>query len=216
MGSCSSGVVVSRRVSSADSPGGSDPPSSRGSMSSARPSSRSLRKPPTSQRQTVARLRRYVGQPSGSQQAQQQKEQNRAFAGQLPAVPRMSSMAPSQTANPGASSSSSLPTLPSIEGASAVQLASARAAAAARQPQRVQALGAAYGLPPALARAASRPQVGPVAIGPGGAVRRAGGSLPPAAPSQVLAARLAQEQGGLHAGVQRPQPPAAVSVNPAR
>ena len=103
--------------------------------------------------------------------------------------------------------------------ASAAQLASARAAAAARQPLRVQALGAAYGGGGALGQ---NKRAGPGGAGPGGpgggsgpggrgppllqmqgiggvggsAPRRLssefrmGNRLPPAAPSARLAARL--------------------------
>ena len=88
--------------------------------------------------------------------------------------------------------------------ASAVQLASARAAAAARQPQRVQALQGAYGIE------ANRPNRRPANLPPGNRLRHpqqipkrlptvpgnrlgpAGGGVrpPPAAPSQKMAARL--------------------------
>ena len=95
---------------------------------------------------------------------------------------------------------------------SAVQLASARAAAAARNNPRIQALGDAYGgnLPPGIRRPPGPPRV-PIqrvagaGLPPGGPrQRRASGGqapayregkfLPPAAPSARLAARLQQRE----------------------
>lgn len=102
-----------------------------------------------------------------------------------------------------------------------VQLASARAAAAARQPLRVQALGEAYGsgsaLPQMNQRSAVRRPMMPLGNrhrrnsanaqnlslpgGPGGSYvpridYREGSRVPPAAPSARLAARLGQAPGG--------------------
>ena len=119
----------------------------------------------------------------------------------------------------GAGPSSGLPAIAGVGvpgPPSAVKIASARAAAAAKQPHRVQALGEAYGTPPALqsnpgrgvkgfinsnqqrlpprgvARRPSNSGISGVPYQPA-AVNRVGTRLPPAAPSARLAARL---QGG--------------------
>jgi uncharacterized membrane protein YgcG len=125
---------------------------------------------------------RRLGQAPASQQG--------AGAGQLPAIGVVG------TAQP--------PT--------AAQLASARAAAAARNPaSRIQALGDAYGapLPPGMKRPPGPPRLPIQRVGGAGALpsqrQRPGGGqlpyregkfLPPAAPSARLAARLQQPRPG--------------------
>ena len=124
---------------------------------------------------------------------------------------------PGGLAPSGSGSSLELPPIGATP--SAVQLASARAAAAARQPQRVQALGDAYGgggggrpkLPPALRKPTvagrdggsgsgarvRRPSSDRIPMhgvgappGPPAMPHRKGDMLPPAARSQAIAARL--------------------------